>query len=70
MTEPEAIPIKIVIVGDGVVGKTCILTTYHGYKLSYTQNKFPEEYVPTVFDTTTVTIKVDNINANISLWYL
>ena len=34
---------KFVIIGDGSVGKTCVCNTY-------ANKKFPEEYVPTIFE--------------------
>jgi len=40
---------KLVIVGDGAVGKTCLI-------MAYAENSFPEGYVPTVFDTYSMTI--------------
>ena len=37
------IPLKIVIIGDGAVGKTSM-------DMSYCINEFPEEYIPTILE--------------------
>ena len=48
----QSTEIKLVAAGDGCVGKTCLL-------MCYAYNRFPQEYLPTVFDTYTIEVVVD-----------
>ena len=45
--------IKCTVVGDGAIGKTCLL-------ISFTTNKFPTVHIPTIFETTSVYKLFDN----------
>eukprot|EP01012_Entosiphon_sulcatum_P055947 TRINITY_DN7868_c0_g1_i1.p1 TRINITY_DN7868_c0_g1~~TRINITY_DN7868_c0_g1_i1.p1 ORF type:complete len:234 (-),score=41.02 TRINITY_DN7868_c0_g1_i1:329-1009(-) len=52
---------KIVVVGDGTVGKTCLLWVY-------ARKDFPKKYVPTIFDNYSASIEVDGKPIRLSLW--
>lgn len=45
---------KLVVVGDGACGKTCLL-------IAYTKNEFSDTHIPTVFETYVTEINVRNI---------
>ena len=52
---------KLVIVGDGACGKTCLLATF-------SKDEFPEVHVPTVFETDVADIEVEGTLVELALW--
>ena len=52
---------KLVIVGDGACGKTCLL-------IVFSKDEFPEVYVPTVFENYVADTRVDDKVVELALW--
>lgn len=57
----DKVGVKLVVVGDGAVGKTTLL-------MRYRENKFPTKYIPTVFENYYKHVMYRGVNVNLGLW--
>ncbi|KAL0489272.1 Ras-related protein Rac [Acrasis kona] len=53
--------IKCVVVGDGAVGKTCLI-------ISFSNNTFPEQYIPTVSDNFYTNTQYEGESVLLGIW--
>merc|ERR1712130_739886 len=58
---PDSKVLKVVIIGDGAVGKTALMVRYR-------DGKFPLDYIPTVFEMNAKTVEVDDEQFELRLW--
>merc|ERR1712088_1279151 len=58
---PDSKVLKVVIIGDGAVGKTALLVRYR-------DGKFPTDYIPTVFEMHSKNVEVDGEPFELRLW--
>lgn len=61
MSQMQDIRRKLVIVGDGACGKTCLL-------IVFSKGTFPDIYVPTVFDNYVADVDLDGRRVELALW--
>jgi small GTP-binding protein len=61
MTSVKHTNLKFVVIGDGSIGKTCLLSVY-------SKGEFPIDYVPTVVDNFTVQVNIDGKPVSVNLW--
>lgn len=54
-------PLNITIIGDGTAGIIHMLITY-------TENRFPQHYCPTVMDNPVCNILIDDTMVRLKLW--
>lgn len=55
------VKLKLVIVGDGACGKTCLLMVFRN-------DEFPPDYVPTVFENYVKELEIDNKEIELELY--
>ncbi|VVT58881.1 uncharacterized protein SAPINGB_P006431 [Magnusiomyces paraingens] len=59
--QPAELRRKLVIVGDGACGKTCLL-------IVFSKGTFPQVYLPTVFENYVSDVEVDGRHVELALW--
>lgn len=64
MSQPDGEQVhykKLVVVGDGASGKTCLLMVFF-------EREFPKDYVPTIFDNHVTNMELHGVRVDLDLW--